>query len=291
MRARTTGPLLAALVVLTISEAASACHTCRKTPCVLAPLAVAPSYDCVTEMVPYTVYRQRRRIELETVIETIMVRVADTTYVERQRYACKPVWDTTYVQREVSFCRPVHQTTMVNQQVTVCRPVSTTRQVTEYCMQPTISMVTMAVPTASKCGHCGHAKPTCVCQTVAQTTYTPVPVVRDVVETRMVAETSTRQVPVTTTQMVRETKVETIPIRHCRMVQELVTDRIPVVSFHCEPKTVTRQIPHTVCETDAETCYRSVKRMVPITYAAPASMAAPQAAPAPSTQAATSQQG
>jgi hypothetical protein len=276
---------MAALVVLGFAETASACHTCRKTPCVLAPVA-APSYQCVTEMVPYTVYKQRKRIELETISETIMVRVADTTYVERQRVVCKPVWDTTYIQRVVSFCRPVHETTVVNQQYTVCKPVSTTRQVTEYCMQPTTSLVT--VPVAQKCGHCGKVKPACGCQVVAQTTYTPVPVVRDVVETHMVAELMTRQVPVTTTHMVRESKVETIPIRNCRIVREVVTDKIPVTTFHCEPKTVTRQIPHAVCETVAETCYRPVSKMVPILYAP---SPAPQLAPAPSVQAATSQQG
>lgn len=280
MRVRTTGFLMAALAVATFEGTASACHTCQKTPCVLAPVAQLPAYECVTEMVPYTVYKQRRRLEYETVTETIMVKVPTTTYVERQRCVKKPVWDTHYVQREVSFCRPVHETTMVNQQYTVCKPVSTTQQVTEYCMQPSTSLVTVPV-TAKKCGH----TVACGCQTVEQTTYTPVPVVKDVVVTQMVPETLTRQVPVTTTHFVRETKVETVPIRTCRIVPEIVTDRIPITTFHCEPKVVTRQIPHPVCETVAETCYRPVKRMVPITY-----VPAPAPAPAPSTQAPSSQQ-
>ena len=148
-------------------------------------------------------------------------------------------------------------------------------------MQPSTTLVTVPV-TQKKCGH----TVACGCATVAQTCYTPVPVVRDVVETHMVAETMTRQLPVTTTHMVRETKIETVPIRTCRIVPEIVTDRIPVTTFHCEPKVVTRQIPRPVCETVAETCYKPVKRMVPVIYAP-----APAPAPAPSTQAASSQQG
>ena len=285
MRSRASWILAVVLGVVAFEGTASACHTCRKTPCVLVPVA-APSYQCVTEMVPYTVYKQRKRIELETVTQTIMVKVADTQYLERQRVVCKPVWDTTYVQREVVVCRPVSQTTVVNQQYTVCKPVSTTRQITEYCLQPTTTLI--AVASAPKCGHCGKPKPACGCQVVAQTTYTPVPMVRDVVETHMVAELMTRQVPVTTTQLVRETKLETVPIRTCRIVQEMVTDRIPYTTFHCEHKVVTRQIPHTVCETVAETGYRPTQRMVPVTYVpAPA----PMTTPAPTGQAASSQQG
>ena len=280
MRVRMTGFLVAALAVATFEGTASACHTCRKTPCVLVA-APAPAYQCVTEMVPYTVYKQRKRIELETVTQTIMVRVPETHYIERQRCVNKPVWDTQYVQRQVNVCRPVSETTLVNQQYTICKPVSTTRQVTEICMQPSTSLVTVPV-VAKKCGHVV----ACGCQTVAQTTYTPVPVVKNVVVTQMVAETMTRQVPVTTTHMVRETKFETVPIRTCRIVPEIVTDRIPVTTFHCEPKVVTRQVPRPVCETVAETCYRPVQRMVPVVYAP-----APVPAPAPSTQAATSQQG
>ena len=287
MRVRMAPLLMAAMAAATFAETASACHTCRKTPCVLAPVA-APAYQCVTEMVPYTVYKQRKRVEFEAVTETIMTRVAHTTYVERQRVVRKPVWETSYVQREVSYCRPVSETTVVNQQVTVCKPVSTTVQVTEYCMQPTTTLVT--VPVAQKCGHCGKVKPACGCQTVAQTTYTPVPVVRDVVQTQMVPEVQNRQVPVTTTHLVRETKVVNVPVRSCRIVQEVVTDRIPVTNFTCEPKTITRQVPHPVCETVAETCYRPVQRMVPLIYA-PAPVAAPQAAPIATEQAAPSKQG
>ena len=269
MRNKVARFLMASMAVLTFAETASACHACKMTPCVLAPAPVClPAYECVTEMVPYTVYKQRKRIEFQEVTETIMTRVAETTYVERQRMVCKPVWDTTYVQRTVNFCKPVSETTVVNQQYTVCKPVLTTRQVTEYCMQPTTTFVT--VPVAQKCGLCGKMQPACGCQTVAQTCYTPVPVVRDVVMTQYVPETQTRQVPVTTTHLVRETKVENVPIRHCRMVSELVTDRIPVTTFHCVPKTITRKIPYPVCETVAVTCYRPVKHMVPIVYAAPA---------------------
>jgi YTV len=265
---------MASLAVLTFAETASACHTCQQTPC------VAPAYQCVTEMVPYIEYKTVKRVEFETVYETIMVKVPDTTYVERQRCVNKPVWDTNYVQREVSFCKPISETTMVTQQYTVCKPVSTTRQVTEYCMQPSTSLVTVPV-TQKTCGH----EVVCGCQTVALTTYTPVPVVKDVVVTTMVTECLTKQVPVTTTHFVRETKVETVPIRTCRMVQEIITERVPFTTFHCEPKVVERKIPHKVCETVAVTCYKPVKRMVPVVYApAPAPVAVPSTQAAASTQ-------
>ena len=125
MRVRATRFLTATLAVLAVAEAASACQTCHQTPCVVAPVCL-PAYQCVTEMVPYTVYKQRKRIEFETVTETIMVKVADTQYIERQRCVNKPVWDTQYVQRDVYFCRPIHETIMVDQQYTVCKPVSQT---------------------------------------------------------------------------------------------------------------------------------------------------------------------
>jgi hypothetical protein len=277
--------LMASMAVIMLAETASACHACKKTPCVLVP-APLPAYQCVTEMVPYTVYKQRKRIEFKEVTETIMTRVAETTYTERQRVVCKPVWDTNYVQRTVNICKPVSETSLVDQEYSVCKPVTTTRQVTEYCLQPTTTLVT--VPVAQKCGICGHPKPACGCQTVAQTTYTPIPVVRNVTETQLVREIQTRQIKVTRTHFVNETKVENVPIRSCRMVSEVVTDRIPVVTFHCVPKTITRKIPYPVCETVAETCYRPVKHIVPIVYA-PAPT--PQAAPAASEQAAPSKQG
>ena len=294
MRVRAAGSLVATLALAGVMApgTASACHKCHRTPCVLAPApAPVPTVQCVTEMVPYTTYRTRTRTEYRPVTETIMVKKADTTFIERQRVACKPIFDTTYVQRTVSFCRPVHETSYVNQSYTVCRPVSTTRQVTEYQYQPSTRLVT--VPAVSRgCGHCGKPKISCGCVTVAQTCYTPVPVVRDVVVTHMVSEVMTRQVPVTHTRLVRETKVENVPVTNCRMVREVVTDRIPVTTFHCEPKQVTRQVPYPVCETVAETSYRPVTRMVPIVYAEPAPAPTSQSASAPLGQAtAPSKQG
>ncbi len=296
MRFRSAGFSVMTAVAVAVTMApgsASACHKCRHNPCTLVA-APAPASQCVTEMVPQTVYRTRRRTEFRTVTETIMSRVAQTTFIERQRVVCKPVWDTTYIQRTVFVCRPVSRTTFVNQAYSVCRPVSTTRQVTEYCMQPTTQLVTMPVA-SHRCGHCGKAKPACGCVTVAQTCYTPVPVVRNVVQTQMIAETAYRQVPVTTTQIVRESRVENVPVRQCRIVQELVTDRIPVTTFQCVPKQVTRKIPYPVCETVAETCYRPVTRVVATVqpaYSAPTSYTAPQPmAPAGSGQGAPSKQG
>ena len=283
--------MAAAIALISGSGIAEACHKCQRTPCLyVAP--PAPTVQCVTEMVPQTVYRTRTRMESRPVVETVMTRVAHTQYIERPRTVCKPVFDTNYVQRTVYTCRPVSETSYVNQAYTVCRPVQTTQQVTEICYQPSTQMVTVPtrVPT---CGRCGKVSVACGCITVAQTCYTPVPTVRNVVVTQMVSEQQTRQVPVTTTRMVQEQRVENVPVRTCRMVTQTVIDRIPCTTFECVPKQVTRMVPYPVCETVAETCYRPVQRMVtmgPQTFA-PSPTPAPQSV-APTGQAATaSRQG
>ena len=278
-----------AIAVMFSSETAMACHKCQKTPCVL--VAPTPMVQCVTEMVPQTVYRTRTRMESRPVVETVMTRVANTQMIERPRTVCKPVFETSTVQRTVFTCRPVSETTMVNQTYTVCKPVQTTQQVTEFVYQPTTQMVTVParVPTCGKCGKVNYA---CGCITVAQTCYTPVPTVRDVVVTQMVSEQQTRQVPVVTTRLVQEQRVENVPVRTCRMVTETGVDRIPYTTFTCVPKQVTRMVPYPVCETVAETCYRPVQRMVTMVpqYAAPSPAPAPQAV-APTGQASASRQG
>jgi hypothetical protein len=280
MRVRAAGLLGAfAAAFLATEGTAEACHTCRQTPCVLAP--AMPAYQCVTEMVPYTVTRPHVRTEFQEVTETIMVREVDVTYVERQRQVCRPVVDVTYVPRQVNVCRPVSETTTVTRNVTVCRPETTTRQVTDYYLQPTTQLVTVPVAAPRTCGHCGKVAPACGCATVAQTCYTPVPYTRDVQVTRMVPEVQTRQVPVTTTHLVRETVTKDVPVRTCRIVTETVTDRIPICTPRMVPKTVTRRIPYPVCEMVTETCYRPVTRMVPVVPAATAAVAAPQTGPSP----------
>jgi len=285
MRLRVSG-LLAGVLVVLAAQTASACHGCRKTPCVYAA-APAPAVQCVTEMVPYTVMKPRMRVDFHPVTETIMVRQPETTFVERQRVVCKPVYDTTYIQRRVVVCKPVFETSVVNQTVTVCRPVSTTRQVTDICMQPVTQLVNVPVR-QGHCGRCGKAAPVCGCQNVAQTSFTPVPVVRNVVETHMVRETQTRQVPVTRCTLVREEKIENVPITHCRIEREVVTERVPITRIVCVPKTITRQVPVPVCETVAVTCYRPVTRMVAL---APAMGPAPQPYPAPQGVAPSNQAG
>jgi hypothetical protein len=245
-------------------------------------------------MVPYTVMKNRWRTEYESVTQTIMVRQPITNYTERQCVVNKPVYDTIEIPRQRVVCKPIRETDYVTQTYTVCRPVQTTQQVTSYCMQPTTQLVT--VPTGRLCGLC-HKDP-CGCTTVAQTTYTPVPVVRDVVTTTMVPETKTRQVPIHRTRYVQEVVNDVQRIRKCRYVQEVVTQRVPYTTWTCVPKTVTKQIPHRVCEQVAVTCYKPVTRMVPcapVGYAsgpvvAPTIQAAPSGQGAPSTQVAPAKQ-
>src|SRR5271157_316007 len=126
MRVRLMGCVVLVLAIAMMSQTALACHKCKQNPCVL---VAQPAYQCVTELVPYTVLKNQWRTEYETVEKTVMVREPITNYVERQRVVCKPIHETDYV----------------TQTYTVCKPVQTTQQVTSYCMQPTTQIVT--VPT------------------------------------------------------------------------------------------------------------------------------------------------
>ena len=287
MRVRWMGCSLAAIVLAMGAEPAQACHRCGHNPCVVQTCEVRPAYTCVTELVPYTVYKNVWHTEYDTVEQTVMAREPVTNYVERQRVVCKPVYDTIEVPRQRIVCKPIHETDYVTQTYTVCKPVQTTQQVTTYCMQPTTQLVT--VPTGHKCGLC-HKDP-CGCQVVAQTCYTPVPVVKDVVTTTMVPETRTRQVPITRTRYEQEVVNDVRRITKCRMVQEVVTQKVPCVTWTCVPKTVTKHIPRRVCEQVAVTCYKPVTRVVPCTYE-PVATPAPsvQSAPAPTMQSAPSMQ-
>ncbi len=276
MRVRAAGFLAtaAAFALLLAPGVASACHGCKKNPCVL---VAAPAYQCVTEMVPRTIYKTRTRMTFRPITETIMVPEAQTTFVERQRVVCKPVWDTQYVQRSYTYCRQVPETTYVTQYYTVCNPVTVTRQVTDYYLQPTTHLVAVPV-TYSTCGHCGKAKTHCGCSIVAQTSYTPIPYLRTATFTELVSRTLSRQVPVTCIKIIPEVKVETIPIKTCRIIQDVVIERIPITTFRCVPKQITRQICIPVREPYAEVCYVPVQRMVPC---APAYYPAPTPGPAP----------
>ncbi|GIW89240.1 MAG: hypothetical protein KatS3mg108_3564 [Isosphaeraceae bacterium] len=252
---------------------AKACPTCHQTPCVK---VVEPAYECVTELVPYTVMKQRVRVERVPVQETVMVKEPITQLVERQRVVCRPVYETSYVQRQRVVCRPVYDTTYVTQQEVVCRPVQETRLVSECVMEPyTRTMVVPAYARTGGCGlgllcgkrhhgRCGGLTPA-GCVEVVQTCYRPTVVSREVVETRMVQEVVTRQVPVRTMRMVQEVVTENVPVTHCRMVREVVVDRVPVVcGYRCVPKVVTRYVKRKVCETVPVTRYKKVKRMVPV---------------------------
>lgn len=297
---RRMGALGAALLmVVGLQQSAQACHTCKATPCVIAP---QPQFRCEVDMVPYTVMKCQTRIEYQQVSKTIMVREPIIQWVTQTRTVCRPVYDTTWEERPRTVCRPVYDTQMVNQQYTVCRPVQTTRQVVTTCMQPSSRVVTVPAVVQSKgCGLgllCGkHRGVPCAgatpagCVDVVQTCYTPVQVVRDVVETQMVTEVKTRQVPVTTCRMVTEQVVDRIPIRHCRIVQEVQSRQVPrFCGYNCVPKTVTKMVPIYHKEMVPVTKYRAVTRMVPVcppevlTATMPTSQSLPASQEAPSAQ-------
>jgi hypothetical protein len=258
-------PRWLAAVVYAVSlagETVSACHTCKQTPCVIAPPA-APAFECVTEMVPFTVMKTKTRVDLVPVCtKTVMETKIETVYDEQIREVCKPVFDTVFETRCSIVCRPVCETTMVCQPYKVCRPVTTTRQVTEYCLKPYTELIT--VPVKTKCGHCGHSGGGCTCKTVARTCYKRVPVVHEVPETHMVTEIQTQMVPVVHWRMVPEQRVERVPVTICRMVNQTVRVRVPRLVFRCVPKTLVYKTAILSCEEIPVTVYRSVVKMVPL---------------------------
>ncbi|MGE3818617.1 MAG: hypothetical protein AB7I30_04230 [Isosphaeraceae bacterium] len=308
MRARFKGiGVLGALVVLAVSaQTASACLLCHSTPCTFS--APKPAYECVTEYVPYTVMKKHIRIDWQPVTKTVMEKVPhttwedrqrvvckkvyDTQYVQKQRVVCKKVYDTQYVQKQRVICKPVYDTQYVTQTYTTCRPETSVQQVLETCMQPYSQVVTL--PAKHKFLDLCHKTPECP-RTAIQTCYTPVQVAKNVTVTRMVPETQTRQVPVTSCRMVQEVVTENVPVTSCRWVQEVVTENVPVTScrwvqevvvdrvphttYTCEPRQVTKHIPVPVCETVPVTKYKKVKSMVPVACAAPVTYDAPLAAP------------
>ena len=69
-----------ALVALLAGETVFACHNCKQTPCVLAP-PCEPAYECVTEMVPFTVMKTKTRVDLVPVCtKTVMEKKIDIEY-------------------------------------------------------------------------------------------------------------------------------------------------------------------------------------------------------------------
>ena len=68
---------------LVFPETVLACHVCKQSPCVLVP-APAPKFECVTEMVPFTVMKTKTRVDLVPVCtRTIMKTKLETVYDEQ----------------------------------------------------------------------------------------------------------------------------------------------------------------------------------------------------------------
>ncbi len=244
-----------------MGQAVLACHTCKQTPCVLA--SPAPAYECVTEMVPFTVMKTKTRVDLvPSCTRTVMETKIDTVYDEQTKEVCKPVFDTIIVTRCTTVCRPTCETIMVCQPYKVCRPVTSTRQVTEFCMKPYTELIT--VPVKNKCGLCGHPGGGCTCKTVARTCYRRVPVVREVIETQMVTEVQSRLVPVVRWRLVAEQRLERVPVTTCRLESETVRVRVPRLVFKCVPKTLVYKTAVLSCEEIPVTVYRPVVKMVPV---------------------------
>ena len=84
------------LLVSLAGETVIACHVCKQTPCVITP-APAPAFECVTEMVPFTVTKTKTRVDLvPAYTKTVMKTKLETVYDEQTRNVCKPVFDTVF---------------------------------------------------------------------------------------------------------------------------------------------------------------------------------------------------
>ena len=234
MRVRMIGVLAAVLMAMT-AEAAWACPQCRQNPCVMPVMDTKPAVKFVIEPVQYTVLVQRVRVDYREETTTVMKRMPETTYTEVQRVVCRPKVETTMITKQIPIRRPEFDTHFVTETYTTCRPVQTTRRVTEIEMRPTSKLVSVVAPTVAACA-AKRSRPA-PARTSALTCVTPVPVVREVVETSMVPEVRTRQVPVTTCRMVQDVQTVEVPVTHVSMVQEVVTDRVPHVTIKCVPET------------------------------------------------------
>jgi hypothetical protein len=264
----------ASLAFSLLDGTVSACHKCKQSPCIIAPPA-EPAFECVTEMVPFTVMKSKTRVDLVPVCtKTVMETKIDIEYDEQMRTVCKPVFDTIWETRCSVICRPVCETTMVCQPYKVCRPVTRTRQVTEYCWKPYTEQI--VVPVKTGCRRCGHSGGGCTCQTVARTCYKKVPVVREVSETCMVTEVVNQMVPVVHTRMVAEQRVDRVPVTVCRMVNQVVRVKVPRMVCRSVPKTLVYKTAVLSCEEVPVTVYRPVTRMVPVVLACPQAIASPQ---------------
>jgi hypothetical protein len=271
-------------VILTVTlggKVVFACATCGHTPCVVVP-PPAPTFTCVTEMVPVTVTKTRTNVEIVPVCtKTVMETKIDTVYDEQTHNVCKLVFDTAFEPRCTTVCRLAFDTEMVCQRYTVCRPVTTTRCVTEYQLQPYTELV--RVPCGPKCGHVGSAAGGS-CNTIARTCYRRVPVVREVVETHAVSEVHTQMVPTVRAHTVAEKQVEMVPVTTCRVESDVVRVRVPRLVFRSEPKTLQYSKAVLTCEEIPVTVYRPVLKIVPAVESSPQSMPTAQARTSPSNQ-------
>src|SRR4051812_19044142 len=254
----------AVLAASLAGETAPACHTCKQTPCVLAPApAPEPAYEDVTEMVPCTVMRTRTKVELvpaysKTVMKTKFETVNDVQTVP----TCKQVFDTVFTTRCVTVCRPVVETTMECQKYCVFRNVTTTRKVTECVTKAYTELVT--VPVKDKCSRCGHQGGGCTCRTVARTCYKKVPVTREVCETKVVPEVKTQLVPVAHWRLVPEQVVERVPMTVCHLEHDVITIKVPRQVIKHEPKVLVYKKAVMTVEEYPVTVYRPVVKRVPV---------------------------
>ena len=102
--------LAAACLSAFLAADASACHTCKRTPCVMP--APQPAYRCVTEMVPYTVMKTRTKVDYVPETRTVMgIRARDHVRSE-DLHGHAPVYDTKYITRHYTVSRPVYDTSL-----------------------------------------------------------------------------------------------------------------------------------------------------------------------------------
>jgi hypothetical protein len=269
------------LTVTLAGKTALACNTCGHAPCVMVP-SPAPTFTCVTEMVPVTVMKTRTNVELVPVCtKTVTETKIDTVYDEQTQNVCKLVFDTAFEPHCTTVCRLAFETVMVCQSYTVCRPITTTRCVTEYRLQPYTELV--RAPCGARCGHVGSPAGDS-CNTIARTCYRRVPVVHEVTETQLKSEVRTQMVPTVRAHTVAEKTVEMVPVTTCRVESDVVRIKVPRLVFRTEPKTLVYKKAVLSCEEIPVTVYRPVVKMVPVVEPSPQALPTSQADASPSNQ-------
>jgi len=132
MRVRLGGLIAAMVAGALASEPPRRGSNVSPAPCVL-----VPAYKCVTEMVPYTVMKTRMRRRYQSVTETVMARVPETTFPRAATRRLQAGLRHATVQRKVVVCKAGLRHDDGQQDPSPSANRSPRTRSAEYCMQAT----------------------------------------------------------------------------------------------------------------------------------------------------------